>query len=196
MKLYKKIVASTFAVLLCILAPLSVSQAAKYTIDTSGAHAFIQFRVQHLGYSWLYGRFNEFSGHFTYDSGAPGKSTVELNINTKSVDSNHAERDKHIRSADFLDVNKYPTARFESTKVTFKEKNHAVVEGNLTLRGITKPIRIEVEKIGEGKDPWGGYRAGFEGRTSFLKKDFGIDFNLGPKSETIEMILSLEGIRQ
>ena len=77
-----------------------------YEIDIKDAHAFIQFRVQHLGYSWLYGRFNEFGGTFSYDEAAPEKTSVEVTIKTNSVDSNHAERDKHLRSDDFLDVSK------------------------------------------------------------------------------------------
>ncbi|MBF0266103.1 MAG: YceI family protein [Gammaproteobacteria bacterium] len=167
-----------------------------YVIDTKGAHAFIQFRVQHLGYSWLYGRFNEFSGKFSYDEAAPEKATIEVNINTASVDSNHAERDKHLRSDDFLDVNKYPQAKFVSTSYIPGDNGKGVLKGKLTLHGVTKPVEIEVENIGAGKDPWGGYRRGFEGKTRFAMADFGIMKNLGPKSKDVEMILSLEGIKQ
>jgi polyisoprenoid-binding protein YceI len=167
-----------------------------YVIDTKGAHAFIQFRIQHLGYSWLYGRFNEFSGEFSYDKNAPEKSSIQVKINTKSLDSNHADRDKHLRSSDFLDTGKYPSAKFISTKYTSKDKSSGTLEGKLTLHGVTKAITIDVQKIGEGKDPWGGYRAGFEGTTTFNREDFGITKNLGPKSKNVEMILSIEGIRK
>jgi polyisoprenoid-binding protein YceI len=170
--------------------------AADYVIDTKGAHASIKFRVQHLGYSWLYGRFNEFDGKFSYDQAAPQKTTIEVNIKTNSVDSNHAERDKHLRGDDFLDVDKYPQAKFISTSFTHGQDGKGTLKGNLTLHGITKPVEIAVQSIGEGKDPWGGYRAGFEGTTKFAMADFGILKDLGPKSKDVEMILSLEGVRQ
>jgi polyisoprenoid-binding protein YceI len=174
----------------------SALMAADYVIDTKGAHAFIQFRVQHLGYSWLYGRFNTFSGKFSYDESAPEKARIEVSIDTSSVDSNHAERDKHLRSEDFLNVKKYPEARFVSTSFVPGKGNKGVLKGNLTLLGVTKPIEIEVETIGAGKDPWGGYRVGFEGKTKFAMADFGKMKNLGPKSKDVEMILSIEGIRK
>lgn len=168
----------------------------RYVIDTEGAHAFIQFRIKHLGYSWLYGRFNDFSGDFTYDEDDPKTSRIQLDIRTESLDSNHAERDKHLRGDDFLDVSNFPAATFKSTSYKETGFNKGVLEGELTLKGITKPIIIEVQKIGSGPDPWGGYRRGFQGRTEFALKDFGIDYNLGPASQKVEMILSIEGVRQ
>lgn len=168
----------------------------RYVIDTEGAHAFIQFRIKHLGYSWLYGRFNEFGGTFTYDPDDTSASQAQVEIKTASLDSNHAERDKHLRGSDFLDVTKYPTATFRSTSYKETGFNKGVLEGELTLKGITKPVKIDVERIGNGPDPWGGYRRGFEGRTEFALKDFGIDYNLGPASRTVEMMLTVEGIRQ
>ena len=167
-----------------------------YVIDTKGAHASIKFRVQHLGYSWLYGRFNDFSGKFSYDEKQPDKSSVEVTIKTSSVDSNHAERDKHLRSDDFLNVAKYPEAKFISTGYTQDKDGNGVLKGNLTLNGVTKPLEIDVEFIGTGDDPWGGYRVGFEGTTRFAMADFGIMKNLGPKSKDVEMTLSVEGIKQ
>ncbi len=176
---------------------LSVSaMAADYMIDTKGAHAFIQFRIQHLGYSWLYGRFNDFSGSFSYDPAKPEASSIKVDIDTASVDSNHAERDKHLRSDDFLDVAKFPKASFVSTRVVPKSDGSATVYGNLTLKDVTKELALEVEKVGMGEDPWGGYRAGFQGSTKFRLKDFNIMKELGPLSQEVEMILSVEGIRQ
>ena len=167
------------------------AQAADYMFDKKGAHQFIQFRVQHLGYSWLYGRFNDFDGTFSYDKADPKSAKVSVTIDTASVDSNHAERDKHLRSDDFLSVDKFPEAKFESTSF-----DGTTLNGNLTLLGVTKPVSIAVEMIGEGKDPWGNYRAGFEGKTTFAMADFGITKNLGPKSANVEMILSVEGIKK
>jgi polyisoprenoid-binding protein YceI len=169
---------------------------ADYVIDTKGAHAFIQFRVKHLGYSWLYGRFNDFSGDFTYDDAKPEASSIQVTIDTASIDSNHAERDKHLRSDDFLDVEKFPKAKFESTRVEMVSETKAKIYGNLTLKDVTKEVVLDAEKIGMGEDPWGGYRAGFQGATTFRMKDFNIMRDLGPLSQDVEMILSVEGIRK
>lgn len=179
-----------------LMSATAPAHAADYTIDTKGAHAFIQFRIKHLGYSWLYGRFNDFEGSFSYDPDKPEASTVSVDIDVASIDSNHAERDKHLRGDDFLDVEKYPTAKFVSTSFTPTGDDTAELKGELTLRGITKPITIAVTEIGAGKDPWGGYRQGFTGRTEFALKDFGIDYDLGPASRTVELILDVEGIAQ
>ncbi|QQD18032.1 YceI family protein [Spongiibacter nanhainus] len=179
------------SLMLGLAAPL---HAADYTIDTKGAHAFIQFRIKHLGYSWLYGRFNDFEGDFSYDPDKPEASSVKVKIDVASIDSNHAERDKHLRGDDFLDVEKYPTATFVSTSFTPTGEDTAELKGELTLRGVTKPITIAVTEIGAGKDPWGGYRQGFTGKTEFALKDFGIDYDLGPASRTVELILDVEGI--
>jgi polyisoprenoid-binding protein YceI len=174
----------------------TLAAADRYAIDTEGAHAFVQFRIKHLGYSWLYGRFNDFSGEFTYDLDDPSESKVQVTIKTASIDSNHAERDKHLRGADFLDVDQYPEARFVSTSYKETGINKAELKGDLTLHGTTKPVTIDVQKIGSGPDPWGGYRMGFEGTTEIALKDFGIDYNLGPASANVELTLSVEGIRQ
>ncbi|BBP44714.1 UPF0312 protein [Thiosulfatimonas sediminis] len=170
-------------------------QAASYQIDSKGMHAAVQFKIQHLGYSWLNGRFDQFSGHFTYDSAQPNASSVMVEIDTRSINSNHAERDKHLRSADFLNVSKYPNAKFVSTSIV-ESASGIKVNGNLTLNGVTKKMTIDAEKIGEGKDPWGGYRAGFSGTTQFKLADFGITYDLGPASTEVFMTLDIEGIRQ
>ena len=117
-------------------------------------------------------------------------------INTASIDSNHAERDKHLRSADFLNVSKFPQATFNSTKIVAKEGDNFDLHGKLTLNGVTKEVVIAAEKIGEGSDPWGGYRAGFAGSTSFALKDFGINYDLGPAASTVYLDLTVEGVRQ
>jgi polyisoprenoid-binding protein YceI len=186
---------SSIALTLAITIP-SLAQAADYVIDTKGAHAAIQFRIKHLGYSWLSGRFNDFGGSFSYDEASPDASKVEVSIRTASIDSNHAERDKHLRSKDFLDVEKYPEARFVSTGYKENGEDTALLSGNLTLHGVTRPVQIMVTQIGNGPDPWGGYRRGFQGTTSLKLADFGIDYDLGPASREVELTLMVEGIRQ
>lgn len=190
--LKKSLLALTTAAL---LASAATASAADYKIDKQGQHAFVQFRIQHLGYSWLYGTFRDFDGSFTFDKADPSKDKVNVTINTNSVDTNHAERDKHLRSAEFLNVAKFAQATFVSTGVK-KDGDELDITGNLTLNGVTKPVTLEAKKLGEGKDPWGGYRAGFEAETTIALKDFNIKTDLGPASQDVQLMISVEGIRQ
>jgi len=168
-----------------------------YKIDIEGQHAFVQFRVKHLGYSWLYGRFDDFTGEFTYDPAQPEASSISVTVDMTSLDSDHAERDKHVRSADYLNVDKYSKATFESTAVEMTGERTARLMGNLTFFGTTRPLTIDVEHIGGGPDPWGGYRQGFEGRAVLKPEDFGLDLTkkLGPATAEVELMLTVEGIR-
>lgn len=188
----KTLLAMTGASLL--LGSLTAS-AADYKIDKEGQHAFIQFRIQHLGYSWLYGTFKDFDGRFTFDEKNPAADKVDVTINTSSIDTNHAERDKHLRSADFLNTSKNPQATFKSTAVV-KEGDELKITGDLTLNGVTKPVTLEAKMLGEGKDPWGGYRAGFEAEGEIALKDFNITKDLGPASQKVQLMISVEGVRQ
>lgn len=192
--MYKKGIIN-FISLIAFVAP-GISMADEYLIDTKGAHAFIQFRINHLGYSWLLGRFNNFSGSFSYDENNPVASKVNVIIEADSIDSNHAERDKHLRGEEFLNVAKYPKAQFTSTSFKDNGDGTAVLTGDLTLHGMTRNINIDVKHIGHGPDPWGGYRRGFEGTTILKLADYGITYNLGPASREVELFLSVEGVRQ
>ncbi|ESP94215.1 MULTISPECIES: YceI family protein [Pseudoalteromonas] len=183
------------AILATGLVMSGVANAAEYKVDKAGAHAFINFKIKHLGYSWLTGRFNDFDGKFNYDKNKPNDSKINIVINTASIDSNHAERDKHLRGKDFLNVKQFPKATFESTKYEQVSDTEAKLTGLLELNGVKRTITFPVEKIGEGKDPWGGYRVGFSGETSLKLKDFGIDYNLGPASTHVTLELHIEGIR-
>ena len=180
--------------LLAIIAP-NTALAADYKVDVKGAHAFVQFKIKHLGYSWLLGRFNTFDGDFSYDDKSPNSANINIEIDTKSIDSNHAERDKHLKGKDFLNVSQFPKATFVSNNVKFSDNENAIVTGEFTLKGVTKTISFPVVKIGEGQDPWGGYRAGFAGTTSLKLADYGITYNLGPASTHVEMSLNIEGVR-
>ncbi|MCP3849144.1 MAG: YceI family protein [Gammaproteobacteria bacterium] len=171
-------------------------QAADYQLDTKGAHAFIQFKIKHLGYSWLLGRFNTFEGNFSFDENKPSASKVAISIDMASVDSNHAERDKHLRGKDFFEVNKYPKATFVSTSFTDKGNGKALLKGDLSLHGVTKPVSLDVEHTGHGKDPWGGYRRGFSATTKLTLKDFNMNYNLGPAAKEVELFISVEGIKK
>lgn len=181
-----------------LMLTVPLTQAADYAIDIRGMHAFIQFKVLHLGYSWLHGRFNDFSGSFSYDANNPEQAKATVIINAASLDTNHAGRDKHLRSDDFFDTDQYPEIRFQSTKYVANGNgaDKGTLYGNLALHGVTKPVRFNITKIGEGKDPWGGYRAGFEGSAEINRSEFGIDKNLGPASEKVKINLSIEGVRK
>jgi len=170
------------------------ASAADYVIDTKGAHASVNFKVSHLGYSFIKGRFNQFDGQFSYDPANVAASKVTVNVDTTSLDSNHAERDKHIRSSDFIDASKFSTATFTSTSVVDKGDGKLAVNGDLNLHGVTKPITIDAEFIGAGKDPWGGERAGFYGTTRLELADF--DIQVMGDSSYVDMELHVEGVKQ
>ncbi|SES92735.1 YceI family protein [Thalassotalea agarivorans] len=181
------------AALFTAMTPLAF--AADYTIDDKGAHASINFKVKHLGYSWLTGRFNTFSGDFNYDANNVAASKINVNIDPASVDSNHAERDKHLKGKDFLDVSSFDSASFVSKKVEDLGNGKLKITGDFTLKGITKEVVIDANKIGEGQDPWGGYRVGFEGTTQIAMADYNM-MDLGPASAQIELELHVEGIKK
>lgn len=191
----KRLLASS-VLALGLFSSAAVVQADDYTIDSQGMHASINFRIQHLGYSWVYGRFNEFEGNFSYDEAKPDASKVEVTIKTTSIDSNHAERDKHLRSGDFLEVKNFPEAKFVSTAYKHNGDGTGTLSGDFTLKGVTKPLDIKVREIGAGKDPWGGFRRGFEGSAKFALADYGITTDLGPASKEVELILSIEGVKK
>ncbi|WJW76438.1 YceI family protein [Thiohalobacter sp. IOR34] len=180
------------------LASVQAQAAEHYIIDTKGMHAFITFRIQHLGFSWMEGRFNRFSGDFDYDEANPANNRVRVEIDVASIDTNHAERDKHLRSERFFDVKKYPKASFVSTGWEDLGEGRARLKGKFTLRGVTKDIVIDVSQVGAGKDPWGGFRRGFVGTTTLHLSDYKMKEGhiLGPVAENIQLWLSIEGIRQ
>lgn len=169
-----------------------------YTIDTEGMHAFVTFKVKHLGYSWLEGRFKKFTGEFDLDETNPAANRVKVDIDVSSLDSNHAERDKHLRSERFFDSKKFPDASFVSTGWVDNGNGTAALKGKFTLRGVSKDIEINVSEIGGGKDPWGGFRRGFEGTTTLHLSDYNMkEANiLGPLAEDVQIWLSIEGVRK
>ncbi|WGI23809.1 YceI family protein [Halomonas alkaliantarctica] len=179
------------------LVPLSQAQAADYQIDTEGQHAFVQFKISHLGFSYILGSFEEFEGQFAYDPEDLDASSAEIEVQVDSLTSNHAERDRHILSDDFLNASEFPTATFTSTGFESTGENEGVLTGDLTLHGETQEIEMPVTLLGEGDDPWGNYRAGFEGSTTLTLGDYGIDMSDFPESmHELELYVTFEGIRQ
>ncbi|MBA6352175.1 YceI family protein [Colwellia sp. BRX9-1] len=192
----KLLLASILPTLLMTSAFTPTVNAADYIVDYKGAHASVNFKIKHLGYSWLTGRFDKFSGSFSYDAADLSTAKIEMLVDTSSLNTNHGERDKHVRSDDFLDVDKFGSAKFVSTSITDNGQNKLAINGTLTLHGVSKAIIIDAIKIGEGKDPWGGYRVGFSGTTKIGLADFGIPDTLGPASSHVELELHIEGIKK
>jgi polyisoprenoid-binding protein YceI len=188
------------AVLLCagLIASSATAAEEHYKIDIKGQHAFIQFKIKHLGFSWMYGEFRTFKGAFTFDAVNPKNNSVHVTIDSNSIDTNHAERNKHLRSADFFAVKQYPSITYISTSYEDQGHGHGILHGTLTLRGVSKPVDLTVNQIGTGKDPWGGYRRGFEAHTTLHLSDYGMPFapKLGPVSEDVELNISVEGIKE
>ncbi|TDF39709.1 YceI family protein [Alteromonadaceae bacterium M269] len=173
---------------------MPLANAADYIVDTRGAHASVNFKIKHLGYSWLTGRFDKFDGKFNYDSANPEASEITFNVDVTSLNSNHAERDKHLKNDEVLGASKHATATFTSTSVKDMGNGNLKIVGNMTLKGVTKPMTIDAEKIGEGKDPWGGYRVGFSGTTLLSLADFGVQIFGDSSHATLD--IQIEGIRQ
>ena len=192
----KKVLLSLSLILGVVTASAQASE--HYTIDTEGMHAFVTFKINHLGFSWIEGRFNHFQGDFDFDEANPSNNRVKLEIDVASIDTNHAERNKHLRSERFFDAKKFPKATFGSTAWEDLGDGNATLKGEFTLRGITRPITIDVNQVGAGKDPWGGFRRGFVGTTTLHLSDYQMKEGgiLGPLAEDIQLWLSVEGVRQ
>ena len=179
------------AALLLALAA-GTTQAADYVIDGTGAgmHSSVHFRASHVGISALWGRFNDITGSFTYDAANIGASTISVNIDPASLDTNNEARDTHLKTSDYMDVEKFPEAGFVSTMIHDLGDGKVHVTGNFTLHGVTKEIAFEATRTGEGETPFGDYRVGFEAETTLDLTEYGI--NAG----TLTLILAIEGIRQ
>jgi polyisoprenoid-binding protein YceI len=147
---------------------------AKMTIDKTHSEAF--FQVRHL-LTKVRGRFRDFSGTIDFDEKQPEKASVTFTIQTASIDTDTADRDTHLRSADFFDVEKYPTITFQSTRVTKTSSDSYAVTGNLQIHGVTREVTIPTTYLGSAKDPWGNLRGGFEAETTINRKDFGLNWN-------------------
>jgi len=145
-----------------------------YKIDKSHSEAI--FQVRHL-LTKVRGRFTDFEGAIEFNDAAPEQSTVHFTVNTTSIDTAEADRDKHLRSADFFEVDKYPQITFVSTRIAKRGAETYDVTGNLTMHGVTKEVVLPVAHLGKAKDPWGNERLGFEAETTLNRKDYGLSWN-------------------
>jgi polyisoprenoid-binding protein YceI len=147
------------------------------TYNLDPAHSRIGFSARHAMVTKVRGAFNEVTGSGYFDEANPSASHVELTIKAASIDTRNADRDNHLRSNDFLAMEEHPEITFKSTAIAKVDSDHYSVTGDLTIRGVTKPVTIDFEFTGAAVDPWGNQRLGFEGATVINRKDWGVNFN-------------------
>jgi len=179
---------------LLLTAGTTARAADTYAVDP--VHTFIVFKIRHLDIGYVLGMFVDFSGTIVADKENPEKSSVEMVVTAKSVDTNVKKRDDHLRSDSFLDAVKFPEIRFKSTKVKKIDETTLEVTGNMTLHGISREITVPVEFLGEGKDPWGGYRMAFSTDFDILRSDYGMDKELPGVGDKVHISLVTESIKK
>jgi polyisoprenoid-binding protein YceI len=173
--------------------------AENWNFDT--VHSSVNFWVRHLMVSKVHGRFTKWSGSFVFDEKAPGSSRVEVEIDASSIDTREPQRDTHLRSADFFEVEKYPTLKFVSTKVEPTGDDTFKLTGDLTMHGVTKPVTLDVEYAGRTKHPQMGERVGFSARGVVSRKEWGLLYNQVLEaggfalSDKIELQLEIEATK-
>jgi polyisoprenoid-binding protein YceI len=193
--------------LIALLASLSVvsanpadptpSQEGKGIFQIDALHSSVVFRVKHLEVSYFYGRFNRIEGSFRVDDEDPTRSFIEIEVPTDSVDSNSADRDRHLKSQDFFSAKEFPTINFKSKKIEKKEKDLFEVEGELTFRGKTKNLRFEARHTGTGKvNDRFGLRSGYEAVIDIKRSDFGDVYGVKGKvlGDEVRLIVAIEGV--
>ena len=152
----------------------TINRTTTYRIDK--AHSEAVFQVRHL-LTKVRGRFSDFEGEIDYDEENPDQSSVNVTIQAASVDTGERDRDTHLRSADFFEVEKFPTLTFRSTRVTRRSSESFDVAGDLTIHGVTRPVTLSTALLGKARDPWGNERVAFEAETTINRKDFGLLWN-------------------
>jgi polyisoprenoid-binding protein YceI len=171
-----------------------------YVFD--GAHSRIGFVARHAMVTKVRGAFNEVDGTGFFDAANPSNSKVEVTIEAASIDTRNADRDAHLKGNDFFDMEKYPKIHFVSTSVEQVDSNTFRVTGDLTIKGVTKPITFDLEYTGSAKDPFGNNRIGFEGRVTVNRKDWGVNFNVALEaggvlvSEKVDLEFELSAIKK
>jgi polyisoprenoid-binding protein YceI len=149
--------------------------AESYTLDES--HTQVGFKIKHLVISTVSGRFNKFSGGFNFDKKSGKVEGLKVSIDAASIDTNEPDRDKHLKSKDFFDVEKFKTLNFVAKDVSYSDGKPNEIKGDLTIHGITKPVVLKVDFKGEAVDPWGNVRVAFDAQSKVNRKDFGLSWN-------------------
>jgi polyisoprenoid-binding protein YceI len=146
------------------------------SLEIDRSHSEVAFQVRHL-LSKVRGRFADFTGTIQFDESDAGNSKVDVTIQARSIDTAEGDRDKHLRSGDFFDVEKYPTLRFVSTSVRPRGDSTYDVAGQLTIRGVTRDVVMPASFLGTAQDPWGNTKFVFEAELTLNRKDFGLTWN-------------------
>ena len=141
------------------------------------AHSNVEFAVRHLMITTVKGRFTDVQGVVVLDEGNPATSSADITVNVSSIDTREAQRDAHLRSADFFDVETFPALTFRSTGVRDVSGSEFKLVGDLTIHGVTREVTLDVAFEGRSKDPWGGERAGYSAITKIRRSDFGLTWN-------------------
>lgn len=182
---------------LCLSSSSSPIQTQGITYRVDPVHSTVLFRVKHMDTTYVYGRFNKFTGTIVVNERDPARSSVELEIDLNSVDTGNSQRDDHLRNPDFFNTRQYPRATFKSTRVRKVNDTAVEVQGDLTLRGITKPLTARVTFTGKGRNPKGQEIIGFETTFTIKRSEFGVNYGLnGGLSDEVRMTISVEAIRQ
>ena len=172
------------------------------TWQIDNAHSEVTFSVRHMMISKVRGRFNSFRGTIDFNEAEPARSTVNVEIDVDSIETRDAQRDGHLRSADFFDVANYPLMTFVSTRVEPTSNNTGRIVGDLTIRGVTREVVLDVEYAGQSKSPWGSTSAGFHAETKINRKDWGLNWNQALETggilvgEEVTITIELELIKQ
>jgi polyisoprenoid-binding protein YceI len=179
----------------------NVGAAASYEVDA--VHSAVLFQIRHAGTSNFYGRFNDFSGDFTFDPENPTAAEFSFVVQTASVDTANQKRDDHLRNADFFNARQFPTVAFKSTGVEHVEGSMYKLTGDLTLQGETRPVTADLEWLGTGKTGQGGEIAAFEAHFEVKRSDFGMSKYLAPDGgeggglgNTVKLIVSVEAAKK
>jgi polyisoprenoid-binding protein YceI len=160
-------------------------------------HTQVMFNVSHLGFTNSYGKFTKYDGEIVWDQEHPEKSKVTATINTDSLQMNDATWNEHLSGENFFDIKKFPTMTFTSKKITVSGEHTAKIDGDLTLRGVTKPVTLDVTHNKSGKFPFGNdYRAGFSATAAIKRSDFGMTYGLLAVGDDVKIILEVESVRQ
>jgi polyisoprenoid-binding protein YceI len=165
------------------------------------AHTDVGFEVKHLMISKVRGRFGTVSGTIQLDEADVSKSSVTAEIDVTTIDTREAQRDGHLRSADFFDVENFPAITFRSTRVERAGEDRATVVGDLTIRGVTREVKLSVEEEGTAKDPWGGDRIAFSATAKIDRRDFGLTWNQALETggvlvaNEIKLILDVQAVK-
>ncbi len=166
------------------------------------AHTLVEFSAKHMMVTTVRGRFSGVKGSIELNDVDPTKSSVTAEIDAGSLDTRTEQRDNHLRSADFLDVEHHPTITFRSTKVDHGRGDHYTVVGDLTIRGTTRPVTLDATLNGKGKTPYGTEVVGFSAETTINRKDWGLNWNVALEAggllvgDTIKIVLEVEAVRQ